>query len=61
MAEAIPDLRGPKAQETKQDLKTYLQNLGFTDPEINGLSDHRIVKVIYDAAQFAKLKSSSLK
>lgn len=58
MAEAIPELRGPKAQETQRDLSTYLQQYGFTDAEIGSIADHRMVKVIYDAVRFARLKSS---
>lgn len=58
MAEAIPELRGEKAQETRTELRSYLASRGFNDNEIDGIIDHRMVKVAFEAAQYHKLKSA---
>lgn len=58
MAEAVPELRGERAEQTKSELKSYLASRGFNDDEISGIMDHRMVKVAFEAAQYQKLKSA---
>jgi hypothetical protein len=58
MQEAIPELRGEKAQQTQAELRSYLASTGFNDDEIGSIMDHRMIKVAVDAMKFAKLKSA---
>ena len=54
--DAIPEFRDEKAfGEFKSDAVKYLHSEGFTDEELNGLSDHRMMKVIRKAMQAEKI------
>ncbi len=57
MAEAIPELKGEKGASIQTELKSYLSSRGFNGNEIESIMDHRMVKVAYEAAQYAKLKA----
>lgn len=50
LAAALPVFADPvKGRETATKLNDYLRSQGYTDDEINGISDHRTIKVIYKA------------
>jgi len=53
--EAMPDLQDPeKRMPLLQDYQSYLLGHGFTAPEIQGILDHRMMRVIHDATQHYK-------
>jgi hypothetical protein len=55
LAEKMPELT---RQESKQALKSYLAENGFSDSEIASLADHRQAVVAWKAMQFDKLQAS---
>lgn len=58
LADAIPEFRGEKANETKQKVKSYLKEAGFNDAEIGAVTDHRAIKLAWEAAQWRALQAS---
>lgn len=58
LRDAIPELKGDKSQQTQAELRSYLASRGFSDDEIGTIADHRILKMAYEAAKFAKLQSA---
>lgn len=58
LAEVMPEFRGEKARDAKQEVSRYLSSRGFNTEEIGSILDHRMVRVAYEAAKYANLKSS---
>ena len=58
LSDTIPEFKGAKAQETQQKIKSYLADIGFTPEEISGVTDHRTVRVAWEAAQWRALQQS---
>lgn len=50
----VPDWGDEKRNEVRQSAKSY----GFSDQELSGITDPRVVKVLLDAAQWRKLQTS---
>ena len=52
--EALPDFRTPeKARESIGRMNTLLASVGFSNQEIEGIADHRIVKLLHAAVENA--------
>jgi hypothetical protein len=58
LAEVIPEFRGEKGVQAKQEIASYLSSIGFNHDEIGSIMDHRMVRVAYEAAKYASLKKS---
>lgn len=58
LSEAIPEFKGEAAQATQAKIKSYLADIGFTPEEISGVTDHRTVRVAWEAAQWRSLQQS---
>ncbi len=58
LAEAMPEFRGDKADEAKNEVAKYLSSRGFNTEEIGSILDHRMVRVAYEAAKYANLKNA---
>jgi hypothetical protein len=58
LSERIPAFKGEKAQQTKEEVKTYLSKEGFNTNEITSIGDHRIVSVAYKAMLYDKLMAN---
>lgn len=56
--DAVPEFKGPKAAEAKSKVTEYLKKVGFTPEEIGGVTDHRSVRIAYEAAQWRALQES---
>lgn len=56
--EAIPEFKGPKASEVRAKVTEYLKAVGFSPEEIGGVTDHRSVRLAYEAAQWRALQAS---
>lgn len=65
MLEIYPEWREPaRFQAARTEMSSYAKQLGFNDAELNGISDHRVIKALHDASQLAKFqaqKSQALK
>jgi hypothetical protein len=60
MLEARPEWRDEKQfQAARQDMSSYARKLGFTDAEISGVLDHRIMLALHDAARYAALQAQA--
>jgi hypothetical protein len=60
LAENMPDFADPEKGATlKKELATYAKARGFTDQELNGVTDHRLVLILHDAMQFERSKSKA--
>lgn len=58
LSESIPEFKGEKAKDTQAKIKSYLADIGFTPEEISGVTDHRTVRVAWEAAQWRALQQS---
>lgn len=58
LTEAVPEFKGEKAQQTKAELESYLASRGFSSDDVAKIVDHRILRMAYEAAQYAKIKSA---
>ena len=58
LADAIPDFKGPKAGEARAKVSEYLRSVGLSAEEIGGITDHRAVRIAYEAAQWRALQAS---
>jgi hypothetical protein len=58
MLEAIPEFKGPKANEARTKVAEYLRTAGFSAQEVSNVMDARMVKVAYEAAQWRALQAS---
>lgn len=58
LLDAIPEFKGPKASEAKAKVTEYLKSVGFTPEEIGNVTDHRSVRIAYEAAQWRALQAS---
>jgi hypothetical protein len=57
---AMPEWRDTaKFDAAKSDMVKYARNLGFSDAELGNVTDHRILRVIHDAARFAALQAQA--
>ena len=55
----MPELSDPsKLASLSKDLNTNLKSYGFTDHEINDVSDHRIILLVRDAMKYRNMQSS---
>lgn len=55
LVEAVPEFGDPeKAPKLREQLVTFLQSNGYTPKEISGLTDHRMVKILAQAAKDAE-------
>jgi hypothetical protein len=55
LIEAMPELRDPaKARAFTKDVTDTLASYGFTERELHGLSDHRMLQVVRDAIAYRK-------
>ena len=55
----LPELSDPeKAAVLSRDINTNMKAYGFTDTEINSVSDHRIVLLVRDAIKYRNMQSS---
>lgn len=53
----IPEMADPvKRPKFVQDMRTYLDRMGFRDEEINGVSDSRYFKLIHDGMKWNNLQ-----
>jgi hypothetical protein len=60
LQQAIPEYADPqKGEEVRRDIRSYAQNVGFTEGELNQVYDSRAVQVLWEAAQYRKLVSKS--
>lgn len=55
LLDVVPELRGEKGKQAVGDLQAFLQSRGLDNVEI---TDHRILRIAYEAAQFNKLKTA---
>lgn len=61
LIEKLPVLGDPnKAPKVQNDIKNFLVSQGFTDTELQNLTDHRTVLVAYNAMQLDNLKKAKL-
>ena len=61
LIEKLPILGDPnKAPKVQNDIKNFLIGQGFTDTELQNLTDHRTVLVAYNAMQLDNLKKAKL-
>lgn len=59
LVKAIPVFADPKKGDAaKAELRSYLLKQGYSDEQIQGLSDHRSVKIAWKAAQYDKLQAA---
>jgi hypothetical protein len=59
LQQAIPEYADPqKGEEVRRDIRSYAQNVGFTESELNQVYDSRAVQVLWEAAQYRKLMST---
>lgn len=58
LADVVPEFKGPKASEVKAKISSYLKEIGFTPEEIAGVTDHRSVRLAYEASQWRALQQS---
>jgi hypothetical protein len=65
MLEHFPEWREPaRFQAARTEMSSYAQQLGFTDADLNGITDHRVIRALHDASQASKIhaqKSQALK
>ena len=55
----MPELSDPsKLASLSRDLNTNLKSYGFTDHEINDVSDHRIILLVRDAMRYRNMQNS---
>lgn len=57
---AIPEWRDPAAFEAdRQKISQYARNAGFQDAELNQIYDHRVMRVLHDAARYQELQAAN--
>jgi hypothetical protein len=60
LADALPDFKEPtKAAALKKELGEFAKSRGFTDDDLNGVTDHRVVLLLHDAMQHHKAKAKA--
>ena len=58
LLEVLPDWRDPaKAQSGRQELVGWLKSKGYTEEQIGGIADHRLIVALRNAKQFEDLQS----
>jgi len=60
LTKALPEYADPSSS-LKNDLRNYALSLGFSDNDINGITDHRVVLVLYKAMMNDNAAKSSVK
>lgn len=56
LQQVIPEYADPqKGEEVRRDIRSYAQNVGFSENELNQVYDSRAVQVLWEAAQYRKL------
>ena len=61
LIEKLPILSDPnKAVNVRNDIKNFLMDQGYSEKELQNLTDHRTVLVAYNAMQLDKLKKAKL-
>lgn len=62
LVNALPDWKDPaKRQSMQKDIREYLEGVGYTAQEIDGLADHRAVLVAHKAALWDKSQALASK
>lgn len=60
LQQSIPEYSDPqKGESVRRDIRSYAQNVGFTESELNQVYDSRAVQVLWEAAQYRKLVSKT--
>jgi len=60
MYEARPEWRdSAKFQAARSEMTSYAKQLGYTEAEIQGITDHRAMLVLHDAARYAQLQAQA--
>lgn len=55
LVEVIPAWKNAEvAKKEKTEIAEYARSQGFTDDDLKGLTDHRVIKILRDAARFQK-------
>jgi hypothetical protein len=55
LVEAIPEWKNPETAKADQaEIAEYARSQGYTDEELNAVTDHRVVKILREAALFRK-------
>jgi len=60
LVQALPEYADPSSS-LKNDLRNYALSLGFSDNDINGITDHRVVLVLHKAMMNDSAAKSSVK
>jgi len=60
LTEALPEYADPSSN-LKQDLRNYALGLGFGEQDIDGITDHRVVLVLYKAMMQDKASQGTIK
>lgn len=59
LKQVLPDFADPvKAPVIARELREFGKTLGFTDADLQGVTDHRLVKVLHDAMQYSKAQAA---
>lgn len=59
VSQLIPDYAdAQKGEALRKELRAYAKSIGYTDEQIGMVNDARMVKALYDAAQYAKLQKA---
>jgi hypothetical protein len=60
---AIPEFASwkdeTKAKAHQQKLRTYAQSIGFADEDLNGVTDHRVLRILEDARRYREIAAKS--
>lgn len=60
LEEKLPDMKDPeKAKTLRNDLIETGKSYGYSDEDLGVVSDHRLVLILHDAAQFRKAQSKA--
>lgn len=61
LTEKVPEYADPvKGDKLKMGVKTYLNDIGFSDQELSMLTDHRTVMVAIEGMKYSQLKKAKL-
>lgn len=59
VSELIPDYAdAQKGAKMREELRAYAKSIGYSDAEVNTVTDARTVKALYDAMQYANLQKA---
>lgn len=59
VSELIPEYADAQTgNKLRDELRAYAKSIGYNDDEVNGVTDARTVKALYDAMQYAKLQKA---